>query len=142
MPGSKTRKSDCHPERFHMARGMCSACYDRWLKSVNPAFKERHAAKRRKYGSDPATFLKRRSSILKRKYGITHEDYEIMRLRQNDRCFICSKVPTPNKRGYYKLWVDHCHVTGVVRSLLCVGCNNLVGYIGKSCSNMPKIKLN
>ena len=57
-----------------------------------------------------------------RKYGITLEKYEAMEKKQNGVCAICMEKE-PNK----KLAVDHCHITGKVRGLLCSNCNNGLG---------------
>lgn len=40
--------------------------------------------------------------------------------RQGGRCAICKKVPK-------KLVVDHNHVTGELRGLLCLSCNFCIG---------------
>lgn len=57
----------------------------------------------------------------KSQYGMTHEDFEIRLKKQNNRCMICKKlfVKIPN--------VDHCHVTGKTRDLLCSSCNSILG---------------
>lgn len=55
------------------------------------------------------------------KYGLTVEQYEIMCLMQNNLCAICCEEPEEN------LHVDHDHVTGEVRGLLCNNCNNGLG---------------
>lgn len=62
-----------------------------------------------------------RSKILKYRYGITLNDYNRMFAEQNGCCKICNihaselKVP---------LQVDHSHITGKVRGLLCGLCNS------------------
>ena len=33
--------ANCHPQRLHKGRGLCGACYDRWLKSVNADYRIR-----------------------------------------------------------------------------------------------------
>lgn len=55
------------------------------------------------------------------KYGLTVEQYQIMCLIQNNLCAICCEEPEEN------LHVDHDHVTGEVRGLLCNNCNNGLG---------------
>jgi len=61
-----------------------------------------------------------------RKYGITGIEYEKLMNNQNNKCAICGKEPN----GYYKrLGVDHDHVTGKVRGLLCPNCNTAVGLL-------------
>jgi hypothetical protein len=61
-----------------------------------------------------------RARHLKYTYGITEADYEAMLSRQGGACHICKTTDT----GKWKyLHVDHDHVTGKVRGLLCVRCN-------------------
>lgn len=66
----------------------------------------------------------RRSQLI-RYYGITPEEFQDRLDNQGGRCAICC-VETP---GTTKNWhVDHCHVTGEVRGILCNHCNLLLGY--------------
>lgn len=58
-----------------------------------------------------------------RKYGLTLEDFNRMAEEQGGVCAICRCVPT-----LHRLFVDHCHVTGKVRGLLCNSCNSVLGY--------------
>lgn len=64
-----------------------------------------------------------RNAALKQRFNITQEDYESMLLNQGGVCAICGQPP---KEGNH-LHVDHCHKTGVVRALLCRGCNVAIG---------------
>lgn len=59
-----------------------------------------------------------RRNLLKRNYGLTIEQYAAMCDKQGGLCAIC-KCP-PGQKG---LCVDHCHITGKVRKLLCNQCN-------------------
>ncbi len=68
---------------------------------------------------------RQRKSHLKIAYGITAEDYDRMYNEQQGRCAICGKHQSELKR---KLHVDHNHITGKVRGLLCMPCNSLLGY--------------
>jgi Recombination endonuclease VII len=54
----------------------------------------------------------------------TVEDYNGRLETQNYRCGICHKHQDEFKLG---LFVDHDHSTGIVRGLLCVRCNSLLG---------------
>lgn len=65
-----------------------------------------------------------RNVTLKRKYGITVEQYEEILQYQKGVCAICGKPP---KEGHARLSVDHCHKTGLLRGLLCWLCNRLLG---------------
>jgi hypothetical protein len=64
--------------------------------------------------------LWQRENALKKVYGISLADYEAMFERQGGACAIC-------KRTGVTLCVDHCHLTGQVRGLLCTQCNCAIG---------------
>ncbi len=70
------------------------------------------------YDSDPA---KVRNSALKRRYGITQQDYELMSSAQDHACAICTAEAWMERYGV--LHIDHDHTTGEVRGLLCDRCN-------------------
>lgn len=63
------------------------------------------------------------NSNLKSKYGITLDEYNAMLEAQGRACGICKKIP------HYRLCVDHCHKTNVVRGLLCKRCNTLIALL-------------
>ena len=66
--------------------------------------------------------LSNRKSALKRKYGLTLEDYQLMWDNQGGVCAICGQ-PEIGKL----LSVDHNHSTGKIRDLLCDRCNKGIG---------------
>lgn len=70
----------------------------------------------------------RRKHRLKRKYGITPEEYEAMLASQGGRCALCDRRPDQERYGH--LSVDHCHATGRVRGLLCTVHNSAVAAFG------------
>lgn len=57
------------------------------------------------------------------KYGISEQDYGRMFIEQDGRCLICGQKDTSKK-----LCVDHNHLTGDVRGLLCSRCNSMIGF--------------
>ncbi|MBB3752441.1 hypothetical protein FHT44_004953 [Mycolicibacterium sp. BK634] len=58
-------------------------------------------------------------------YGITAEEYWLIYEEQDGRCAICRRATGASKM----LSVDHDHKSGVVRGLLCLGCNrNVLGH--------------
>jgi len=75
-----------------------------------------------------------RSYKLKKNYGITHEEYDRILASQGGCCALCKSCEPgfiysrwgPKKEAKYLL-VDHDHVTGVVRGLLCGTCNMWLG---------------
>ena len=73
-----------------------------------------------KYLRDNYDPNKKRKVDLKTKYNLTEKSWGDLYLKQSGKCAICSKETT-------KLHVDHCHKTGVVRGLLCNGCNLGIG---------------
>jgi hypothetical protein len=64
----------------------------------------------------------RRERRFRERYGITVAEYEQMLADQGGFCAICHE---PSSKS---LHVDHDHATGVVRALLCFGCNALLGH--------------
>jgi hypothetical protein len=59
----------------------------------------------------------------RRLYGLNEEEYNNMILSQNNLCAIC------NKPSDKTLHIDHDHVTGRVRGLLCSNCNLGIGLL-------------
>ena len=65
---------------------------------------------------------------LKKKYGITPEQFDELLKKQSARCAICGKSGS-GRIGGGRLLVDHCHKTGAVRGLLCHQCNSAIGML-------------
>lgn len=69
-----------------------------------------------------------REGHLLRKFGITPDDYDAMLAAQNGGCALCGVAPADQSAKYRDyLHVDHDHVTGRVRGLLCGEHNMLLG---------------
>ena len=81
---------------------------------------ERHLANQRARRQRPEVKARERAGHLRRKYGISAEEYQRLFEAQGGRCAICRRAPNPT----ISLHVDHDHETGAVRGLLCVRCNN------------------
>ncbi len=62
---------------------------------------------------------------LKTTYNISLVDYNTMLDKQNFKCAICN-TDVPLGKGNFK--VDHCHISGKVRGLLCHHCNVGIGH--------------
>jgi hypothetical protein len=65
---------------------------------------------------------KERNTLLK-KYGLTVSQFDQLSEAQNGVCAICKEENSLHD----KLYVDHDHLTGEVRGLLCVRCNAGIG---------------
>lgn len=77
--------------------------------------------------NDPDKTMKSRVSHLKHFYGLSLEQYTKRCQEQAGLCLICQKSdPLGN------LSVDHDHVTGEIRGLLCRKCNALLGQASDS----------
>ena len=62
----------------------------------------------------------RRRNFRKRLYGLTLEQFEAMSAAHDGKCTICGQPESP-------LHVDHDHVSGIIRGLLCDRCNKGLG---------------
>lgn len=65
-----------------------------------------------------------RNIDLKRKFGISLEEYEKLNIAQDFKCAICQKHESEFK---IKFAVDHNHETKAIRGLLCKDCNTGIG---------------
>lgn len=72
-----------------------------------------------------------RHEHLRRNYKIDEIEFNRLSAEQGGHCAICQK-PETKTRGHEgrRLSVDHNHVTGDVRGLLCGNCNEGIGYFG------------
>ena len=89
---------------------------------------ERLHAYQRERRQRPDVKAKERAGHLRRKYGISPEEYEALLHAQGGRCAICRREPNPK----ISLHVDHDHELGTVRGLLCVRCNNGIALFDES----------
>lgn len=86
-----------------------------------------------KHGSvkKKTTKQQNRKYNLKRRYGITENEYAKMLSNQNGVCAICSYAPS-NDKAHKLLVVDHEHSTGELRGLICHWCNSGLGHFKDS----------
>jgi Recombination endonuclease VII len=63
---------------------------------------------------------------LRSRYGMEEAEYDRLLARQRSRCAVC-KARTPGGRGEWR--IDHDHVTGQIRGLLCNNCNSGIGML-------------
>ena len=75
------------------------------------------------YKNNPELFFKR---AIKRNYNISLNDYNNLLENQKEVCAICGNKET--RKTQKRLSVDHDHITGKVRGLLCYNCNLGLGH--------------
>jgi len=92
-----------------------------WCEANRPSI---NARRRHRLATDPKVAEAMRRTRLRRKYGLSLEDYDAMVARQDGLCPLCRRMPKE------RLCVDHCHDTQMLRLLLCHGCNRGLGNFG------------
>lgn len=75
----------------------------------------------------------RKDIWLKKRYGISLDQYDEMFQSQGESCAICG-TQEPNGDGCFH--VDHCHTTGKVRGILCQRCNHALGLLDDNIENL------
>lgn len=116
------------PTRFYKTATKCQDCAKKaWKKA-----KAEQRALKRKANPERHSRLDFKSDLMKN-YGITIEQYEEMHKAQSGQCDCCGKHESEFKRG---LHIDHDHVTGQVRGLLCTKCNPGIGYFDESVTKL------
>lgn len=75
------------------------------------------------------TFEWRQQYRLKTRFGLTMEDFSAMVIKQNNKCKICEcEMDIPQ--------IDHNHITGKVRHLLCKPCNTSLGLLKENINTL------
>lgn len=62
-------------------------------------------------------------------YGMSHPEFETMLRSQNNCCALCDEALKMS--GPTGLNIDHCHVTGKIRGIVCHKCNMMLGFVDK-----------
>jgi hypothetical protein len=123
-PGGKDgRRPECKACNSAQRKLWYKANRDREIERVRAwqqANREHYLRKQAEYRS--ATNRDHRSGHLKRKFGLTLDEYEQLLRSQGGRCAVCGAKP-----GRASLHVDHDHGTGKIRGLLCFRCNGGLG---------------
>lgn len=68
-----------------------------------------------------------RAGHLRRRFGLTLEEYDKMFEEQKGVCAVCKKENVSKAA----LHIDHNHKTGKIRGLLCCACNLVLGHFEK-----------
>ena len=78
-----------------------------------------------------------RNNHLRRAYGISLADYKRMLNEQDGKCACCGTEEAGGKHGTWN--VDHDHITGDVRQLLCKDCNIVLGIVQDSPEHLERL---
>lgn len=82
--------------------------------------------------SSAATLAGNRKRKIKRVYGITQEEYDLLLLEaQTSGCGICGSKDKPH--------LDHNHSTGQIREFLCSNCNLALGLLKEDPERMERM---
>lgn len=147
-PYERCKEADClAPVK---AKGLCHMHYARLLRHGHTQHRDRK--REPKICSEPGCdnwyyakglchqhYLRR--NVVGREYGITVEQLEEMRVAQGGLCAICkgqSRQVNALSGKITDLSVDHDHVTGKVRGLLCGHCNRGIGLFGDSAETVRR----
>jgi len=114
-------------------RRECRSCFNaycrsRWANGATNRQAVYERDRRWRQANPVSVALINRRSRLKRKYGITVEEYDAMFVAQGGRCAACDSTDSGDPR-FDTFAVDHDHETGKVRGLLCAGCNRALGLV-------------
>ncbi len=114
-------------------------CQYTYLKNYKKNKKERHAYRKKYFIQNKEIILKKQKEYYNknkekikkqrknyqtiRKYGITLKERDIMLQKQDNKCAICKN----NTFTGYDWSIDHSHLDGKTRGILCNRCNSLLG---------------
>jgi len=101
-----------NPERYLQHGKLYRQRHPEKVRQVNRAYYAKTKEKQREYG---------RVSHLRRKYGLSSKQVEVIWKNQNEVCALCLRPITGKKL------VDHCHKTGKFRGLVHRKCNAILG---------------
>lgn len=100
-------------------------------KKIKPLFEFGFSAKDRKFAQIYCLECRREREKEGRKekrilqdYGISLKTYDKMLEKQGGGCMICN-TKTPEGKGRFH--IDHNHLTGKIRGILCCHCNRMLG---------------
>lgn len=96
-----------------------AAAQSRLQRAKNP--EKANAAQKRWRDANPD---KIKANMLRKRYNMTPDQWQRIFDAQGGRCAICDIHQSETQ---IELAVDHCHLTGKIRGLLCVPCNRAMG---------------
>ena len=110
----KARTPNCHPDRRHLAQGLCKPCYD---EAYARAHRSEMTAKSIEWSARNPDRVK--NARRKYRYGIDNAEFTRRLEIQDGLCAVCRLVPGTD--------IDHDHKNDQVRGILCGDCNRALG---------------
>lgn len=141
------KMAKCCPQKLYHCKDMCLECYAKsghQRRMRDPSFRAANKARAKKWYADnpEKARLLDANKHLKRSFGITLNDYEILLAGQNGVCALCKNPESvKSKRKVQRLAVDHCHKTQRIRGLLCFKCNTSIAILEKDSQLLDLIKV-
>ena len=133
QPAEAFYKSKKHKDGLQT---QCKTCISARSKSAYALRKEQHDAAQKTWRErNPDYFFSR---DLRRKYGITIDDYKSLLQAQNNLCACCQSPDPGGRSDNDRFHVDHDHLTGKVRGLLCHKCNTGLGLLGDNVDGLMR----
>lgn len=134
--GNKRKVANLGPERLEHVRALARKYYYKnrapkkdWL--GEEYLKKRQSEHKRRLREEPDYAWRQYEQTLLWKYGMSRSDFEWLFDAQSGKCAGCLRPIVKERLGTGKsVCVDHCHLSGQVRGLLCAGCNVAVGAAG------------
>ena len=127
--GGNLRKvcKDCKAEQHRQWRARNTEHVQEWHRDYNKTPDRKKALQdrsRRRYHEQQQRESRYERRLIKA-YNLTRAAYDAKLAEQNGGCAICGNQCKTGRT----LAVDHCHVTGQVRGLLCANCNRGIGWL-------------
>jgi hypothetical protein len=116
--------------------GLRSSCRECDSKNRNVSPESR--LKKRDYDSQRKDKAQKDRNLAR--YGLSSLDYKNLLDSQGGACAICRMLPRTIQHPK-NLSVDHCHIFGIVRGLLCINCNIGLGLLDDSIEILTKAKV-
>ena len=130
---SYRRCKQCNKE-FILTRSdklFCSNSCGRKHYRINNSERENINSKKWRLDNPDKVKISKRRDHLKRKYGMSLEEFEDLSKKQNRKCKICGRYMN-------KIDIDHNHKTGEIRGLLCNSCNRGIGHFKENTLSLIK----
>lgn len=140
--------SEFQPSVVKIGAGYCKPCKYKRKEAHRKANREQYnAAKRRTRNANLEQYQrtarewqrsnpdKLRNYELRKRYGITPDEYDRILAQQGGKCACCGRDANTCGR---RLFVDHCHETGRIRGIICNRCNYGIGALGDNIEGLNR----